>query len=70
MTAIQKQQRQSAEIGSCLDGNSAEPARGYRDRDCLAAWEQAAGLTLQSVRNSQSVREIINVHAGPNTLTL
>jgi hypothetical protein len=31
---------------------------------------KASGLTLQSVRNSRSVRKIINVYAGPNTLTL
>jgi hypothetical protein len=31
---------------------------------------QASGLTLQNVRNSQSVRKIVNVYAGPNTLTL
>lgn len=71
-------------IHSCLDWNSAEPARGYRYENFLAAWDlylpdatsavsspehsitellpattpDAPDLTLQSVRNSQSVREI------------
>jgi putative DNA primase/helicase len=72
-------------VKSCLDWNSAEPARGYRYQDFVEPWErylsvcspvagssrpESADLTLQSVRNSQSVREMINVHAGPNTLTL
>ncbi|PYP91713.1 MAG: hypothetical protein DMG65_06615 [Candidatus Angelobacter sp. Gp1-AA117] len=72
-------------IHSCLDWNSAEPARGYRYETFLAAWDlylpapghsaissteklvtealpsatpEMPDLTLPSVRNSQSVREI------------
>ena len=73
-------------IKSYLDWNGADPARGYRYQDFLEPWErslsdaylpvaksnppESADLTLQSVRNLASVREIASNGAGPNTLTL
>ena len=73
-------------IKSYLDWNGADPARGYRYQDFLEPWERSLSaaclpvavfnqlesldLTLQSVRNLASVREIASNGAGPNTLTL
>jgi len=73
-------------VRSCLDWNNAVPGRGYRYQDFLEPWErylsaarlpvanpslpEPEDLALQSVRNPQSVREITNVYAAPNALTL